>query len=64
MRRRRHATKTPAEESCGNVGTMESVENQKQVSHFPTATNICLKNKRRGRGRASPSARRRVLRTN
>jgi hypothetical protein len=29
-------------ESCGNAGAVESVENQKQVFHFPTATNPSL----------------------
>jgi hypothetical protein len=39
------------------------VENQKQVSHFPTATNPLFSRKENpGRGRASPSARRRALR--
>jgi len=36
------------------------VENQKQVSHFPTATNpLSPGTQTPGRGRASPSARRR-----
>ena len=39
------------------------VENQKQVSHFPTATNVYgFQEEKPGRGRASPSARRRALR--
>ena len=38
------------------------VENQKQVSHFPTATNPFSPGPKPGRGRASPSARRRSLR--
>jgi hypothetical protein len=39
------------------------MENQKQVSHFPTATNpLSPGRKNPGRGRASPSARRRALR--
>ena len=39
------------------------VENQKQVFHFPTAPNIYFsEQKQPGRGRASPSARRRALR--
>lgn len=38
------------------------VENQKQVSHFPTATNPLSPGSKPGRGRASPSARRRALR--
>jgi hypothetical protein len=39
------------------------VENQKQVSHFPTAPNVYgSQGQRPGCGRASPSARRRALR--
>src|SRR6266498_2973831 len=33
------------EESCGNGGTVESVENQNHVSHFPTAISLKVKKK-------------------
>ena len=43
--------KTGRRVSCGNAGAVESVENQKQVSHFPTAPNVYgLKNKNRAAG--------------
>jgi len=56
-RRDSHISTAPATKADGKV------ENQKQVFHFPTATNPFLsKQKTRPRGRASPSARRRALR--
>ena len=49
--------------SSGGKQADGKVENQKQVSHFPTATNpLSPGTKNPGRGRASPSARRRALR--
>ena len=46
----------------GNGEADGKVENQMQVSHFPTATtSLVLREKHPGRGRASPSARRRAL---
>jgi hypothetical protein len=56
-RRDSHISTAPAEAGDGKV------ENQNQVSHFPTATtSLVLREKHPGRGRASPSARRRALR--
>jgi hypothetical protein len=47
--------KTGRRVSCGNAGAVESVENQKQVSHFPTAPNVYgLKNKNRAAGGLRP----------
>src|ERR1019366_3060584 len=44
-------------------GGRGKVENQKQVSHFPTAPNVYGSQEQKpGRGRAAPSARRRALR--
>src|ERR1035438_6225571 len=56
-RRDSHISTAPAAKADGKV------ENQKQVSHFPTATNVYgSQGEKPGRGRASPSARRRALR--
>src|SRR2546426_755567 len=56
-RRDSHISTAPTTKADGKV------ENQKQVSHFPTATtSLVLREKHPGRGRASPSARRRALR--
>jgi hypothetical protein len=55
-RRDSHISTAPATKADGKV------ENQKQVSHFPTARIPFSQNKKTGRGRASPSARRRALR--
>ena len=53
-RRDSHISTAPAARADGKV------ENQKQVSHFPTATNVYgSQEEKPGRGRASPSARRR-----
>src|ERR1017187_8818508 len=56
-RRDSHISTAPAARADGKV------ENQKQVSHFPTAPNVCgSQGEKPSRGRASPSARRRALR--
>jgi hypothetical protein len=56
-RRDSHISTAPATKADGKV------ENQKQVSHFPTATNpLFSRRKTRAAGRASPSAQRRALR--
>jgi hypothetical protein len=56
-RRDSHISTAPAARADGKV------ENQKQVSHFPTATNVDGSEEQEpGRGRAAPSARRRALR--
>src|ERR1041385_4838564 len=56
-RRDSHISTTPTTRADGKV------ENQNQVSHFPTAPNsLSLRTKNTGRGRASPSARRPALR--
>src|SRR5664280_764252 len=56
-RRDSHISTAPAARADGKV------ENQKQVSHFPTATNVYgSQREKQGRGRASASARRRELR--
>ena|SRR2546426_12257249 len=57
-RRDSHISTAPTTRADGKV------ENQKQVSHFPTAPNsLSLRTKKtRAAGRASPSARRRALR--
>ena len=56
-RRDSHISTAPATRADGKV------ENQKQVSHFPTAPNVYgSQGEKPGRGRASPSARRRALR--
>jgi hypothetical protein len=56
-RRDSHISTVPTTTADGKV------ENQRQVSHFPTATNVYVSQERKpGRGRASPSARRRALR--
>jgi hypothetical protein len=56
-RRDSHISTAPAARADGKV------ENQKQVSHFPTATNVYGSEEQEpGRGRAAPSARRRALR--
>ena len=56
-RRDSHISTAPAEAGRGKV------ENQKQVSHFPTATNsLFSRTKKPDLGRASPPARRRALR--
>ena len=56
-RRDSHISTAPATRADGKV------ENQDQVSHFPTATKVYgSQEEKPGRGRASPSARRRALR--
>ena len=56
-RRDSHISTAPAARADGKV------ENQKQVSHFPTATNVYGSEEQEpSRGRAAPSARRRALR--
>jgi hypothetical protein len=56
-RRDSHISTAPAARADGKV------ENQKQVSHFPTAPNVYgAQEQKPGRGRASPPARRRALR--
>jgi hypothetical protein len=56
-RRDSHISTAPAARAGGKV------ENQKQVSHFPTAPNLYQSQEQKpGRGRASPSAWRRALR--
>src|ERR1022692_1702217 len=56
-RRDSHISTAPAARVDGKV------ENQKQISHFPTAPNVYgSQGEKPGRGRASPSARRRALR--
>src|ERR1035441_2111375 len=56
-RRDSHISTAPAARADGKV------ENQKQVSHFPTAPNVYGSQEQKpGRGRAAPSARRRALR--
>src|ERR1039458_9425950 len=54
-RRDSHISTAPAARADGKV------ENQKQVSHFPTAPNVYGSQEQKpGRGRAAPSARRRA----
>src|SRR5581483_2928910 len=49
-------TRMKYEESCGNAESVESMDNQRQVFHFPTA--FCFLSKRRTRdGRAAHPAR-------
>jgi hypothetical protein len=56
-RRDSHISTAPAARADGKV------ENQKQVSHFPTAPNVYgSQEQKTGCGRAAPSARRRALR--
>jgi hypothetical protein len=60
---RQEQARFPHFHSSGGKQADGKVENQKQVSHFPTATNpLSPGTKNPGRGRASPSARRPALR--
>jgi hypothetical protein len=59
---RQEQARFPHFHSSGGKQADGKVENQKQVSHFPTATNPFSPERKPGRGRASPSARRRALR--
>jgi hypothetical protein len=52
----------PHSHSAGDEGDGK-VENQKQVSHFPTAPRIIWRKQKSQGGRASPSARRRQQKT-
>ena len=40
---------TMSQERCGNAGAVESVESQKQASHFPTAPRIYRENQRKAK---------------